>query len=306
MITFCNRIDFKVIDIKCRGSYLAFMNSVTRPSIYQFKSSAELLRARWTEKKRANPAFSMRSWAKQLGMPNNTALSLILAGKRKLPKRLIPHITQSLRLDKKEALYVEALCNLENAKNEIEKKYYLDRLQEILPKRQEIPHELDTFFYLQDPLAGILLEMIDLPQFTSDPKWLKNKIRLNKTEAEIKETWQRLLKLGLCRQVDGKWQKTHKNLSNTIDLKDLAVQRYHSEFCQIAALAVAKQELSEREFQSYSFNLAPAKIPVAKKLMREFLVQFMEQVEASAQEDAQNYQINLQLFANTFLEKKHD
>ena len=76
--------------------------------IYDSSSAAELLNLVFNEIKVERPSYSLRAWAKKLRIPAGS-LSRILAGQRKMPKKMLSHVPDYLRLDENQTAFFELL-----------------------------------------------------------------------------------------------------------------------------------------------------------------------------------------------------
>lgn len=267
------------------------------PSIYRYTEPHTFLKDAWAAKKAKNPAFSMRSWSKKLGFGNNSPLSLMLSGKRPIPKKYIRAFAEELELDGRESQYLDALVDFGNARDPKERQYYLERLQAISPEAPMQILELEHFKCLGDPIHTCILEMIDLGGFQSDPTWIKRQLKFPATLERVESALDRLVALGLVRQTDdGRLEKCQRHLSTRRDVVDKGVQEYHQSVSELAAAMVQVQGLGVREFNAYAMNIHKDQLPLAKQLMREFIDRFIREVEAKPGDGQATYQLNVQFF----------
>ncbi len=124
--------------------------------IYKYTKPSSYLQDIWEAKREKNPSFTIRAWAKQLGLKSHNPLYEVIRGKRKLPKNYIPQLIETLKLDPQESLYLEAMIDLEKAKKIEEKELYIARLQEMAPRSQIMMVEVENFRMLEDPLHMII------------------------------------------------------------------------------------------------------------------------------------------------------
>tara|TARA_B100001971_G_scaffold215195_1_gene260237 strand:+ start:61887 stop:62297 length:411 start_codon:yes stop_codon:yes gene_type:complete len=119
-------------------------------NIYTYTEPEIYLKDMLYMKKRKNPQFSLRAWARLLGMKTHTPLQLMLASKRPIPKKYIPLFGKSLTLSLDEIEYLELMIDHQRAKNpkakELAKKKMLDvrnaRLGIDTTEGVEVPDEL--------------------------------------------------------------------------------------------------------------------------------------------------------------------
>ncbi len=268
--------------------------------IYSYNQASQFIRDAWTEKKRRNKAFSLRAWSRQLGFANNAPLSLMLAGKRHIPKKYIPAFVSSLELSPDEGLFLETLVEMERARNIRQKKFYEERLRALSPQPRVGFVEIESFKCLGDPIHMMILEMTDLQDFVPSAEWIQKRLRTKAALSEIKAATERLMNLGLLvKNSDGSWTKTQRHLTNRVDIADVGSQEYHKNVSLLAAQQVESQSVLEREFNGYAINLKKADLPKAKKLIREFIQEFARRIEAPQKTGDEIYQLNVQFFGLT-------
>ena len=268
-------------------------------NIYAYKEFHIFLRDAWQEKKGKNPAFSLTSWAHQLGLENCAPLSLTLKGKRTLPKKYLPQIMQSLGLSEKEGYYLETLGDLAKAKKPEQKLFYINKLSQLSPQKELQWSVVDEYKFLSDPLHSTILEMTALKGFRLDINWIQPRIRMKYKKFEISEAIERLKNLQFL-SVDPQTKavkKSYVNLTSKNDVTDLASQNYHNAICKLAGHQVSRQSVQEREYGSYTFNIdSPKNLKRAKERIREFITNFFTEFESPEGEGTHTYQLSFQLF----------
>ena len=272
-------------------------------NIFSYSEPHLFLHDAWREKKAKNPSFSMRAWAKRLGFKNNAALSLMLAGKRPIPKKYIPHLATELGLKAKEIQYLDALIDLKSARDPKEREYCLSRLKQVSPESSISYLELEHFKFLGDPLNVCILEMIDLKEFQPDPKWIQKKLLFHADLNRIEEVLDRLMVLELVVEKDGKLVKQHRHLSTRKDVQDKGKLEFHRNVSLLASEAILNQDPSVREFNSYAMNINRRNLPKAKELLRKFTNEFIKEIEEDPGNGESTYQLNLQFFGVSELNK---
>ena len=242
----------------------------------------------------------MRAWSKYLGFSNNAPLSLMLSGKRPIPKKYIPAFAKSFKLSKKETNYLETLINYESQKDPTAKRFYLEKLKNISPNNSISSVEVETFKYFGNPICMTILEMSDLQDFQLDEKWILKRLNFKSTQSEIKDCIEVLKNLNLyTTDENGEFKKTYQHITNKTDIADKGSQNYHKNVSLLASEAILKEAINDREFNGYAFNIQKSKIPKAKELIRDFVKNFITEIEAQPNEGDETYQFNVQLFQLT-------
>lgn len=107
-------------------------------NIYTYSEPNVYLKDMLQLKKSKNPQFSLRAWARLLGMKTHTPLQLMLAGKRPIPKKYIPLFGKSLVLEDHEIAYLEAMIDHQRARNEEDKSKFLLKMKDMI-RENNIP-----------------------------------------------------------------------------------------------------------------------------------------------------------------------
>lgn len=106
-------------------------------SIYDFQEPESYLKAIWDDKQQKNNRFSLRSWAKQIGLKHHNTLHYMVTGKRKISKSQIPMLIQALELNETEGKYFSLMVDNSRAKTNNEKEFYLVKMKTIAPTSSE-------------------------------------------------------------------------------------------------------------------------------------------------------------------------
>lgn len=141
-----------------------------------------LLHERLRAAMRRNPRFSLRSFAKQLGIDHST-LSQILRGRRRLSARALEAVGKRMGLGE-EVLHAYA----ESSRKKADSK----RLPE---KFRSFHFDLDTFQLLCVRHHYAILELIQVQGFKTDSRWIAKTLGIAVEDVNI--ALQRLLRLGL-------------------------------------------------------------------------------------------------------------
>jgi uncharacterized protein (TIGR02147 family) len=271
-------------------------------SIYSYNNFKDLLRDQIQEKKNKNPSFSLRSFAKQLGLKSHGPIQQIMAGERILPKKYLPFISKSFNLNENERSYLEALIDFEKSKSLEEKTIYYEKLKKLRPKNQEIRiFELENYKFFENPLHSIILTLMERVDYQHDVRWIQSKLRFKVTQNEILQAINLLLDLGMATEEEGKAKIKQSNWSSKHDVPSKAVQSFHHKMGLLAAEEVEKQPVADREYQSMSLNLRKDRLPEAKKIIQKFIQEFMQEFDSPEDQTltVETYHINTQLFALT-------
>jgi uncharacterized protein (TIGR02147 family) len=268
-------------------------------SVFSYNDPAQYLTDAFEQKREKNPAFSLRSWAMQLGMKSHGPLHAMLKGQRNIPKKYVPLFIKSFKLDKKEASFFEALVDLQRAKSIEEKEMYTERLKALGPKTVREVSEIEAYKFISEPLHSFILEMTQLKGFKSSLGWIKSKLRINANLKVVEETLERLVSLEVLKKVGSNYERQSKHISSTVDTMNKAVQEHHKKVLELAINQLEKQAVEDREYNGVTLNIRKKDISKIKLSLRELVDQVIQEFEAPAGEGEDTYQLNMQFFSLT-------
>lgn len=274
------------------------MNNFVPPNIFHYFSSREYLRDVLEFRKTVNPRYSLRAYAQQMGFSGHTLIHFFINGKRPIKSEHLPKILSGLKLKKKEADYLCAMVNFENAKTDYEKEVYAKTLRGLNPSRPSSFIQLDQFKLISQWYHFAILEMTSLCGFVNDASWIMKRLggKVNKTQ--IKNALERLHELGLVvSNNEGRPVKTHQSLSTKDGIPSDAVRQYLKDTINLAYEAVEKQSVDERIYNSCSVTIDSSKLKEAQEVILEFRRKMVTLLESEKGDET--YQLNIQLFRLT-------
>lgn len=234
----------------------------------------DLIKAEYLRRKRDNKQYSLRAFAENLDVPPGR-LSEILSGKRALSKKMKAHIAGKLGISEIQDFLDEA------------------SLPKLSFSQRSDYHLLtdDTFSVLADWYHFAILSLADTKDFKADAKWIAK--RLNISVMESAEALKKLKNVGLIEIKNGKLMKTNKNVSTTSDIESIALRQSHKQSLEQAALALNEVSIELRDITSMTMAIDLKKIPMAKKIIREFRTKLCDVLETGHQSEV--YNLNVQL-----------
>ena len=266
-------------------------------NVFEYLEPSDYLKDSLKVLKEGNSSFSLRAWAKQLGMKSHAPLHDILNKKRKIPKNLVPVLIKSLKLSGKQREYFEALVDFQRAKSIQEKEFYQNRLKKLAPGELLEINDVEAYKYLTDPIHFILAEMTQLKNFEINPLWIKQHLRLPQNLKDISDIIDRLKRLSIIEEQDNKVIKNAAHIYTKIEIESAVRQNYHKHCSRLAQEQISKQELAEKEFNSICFNVEKKNLPQLKETIRDFINKTIEEFEAPPHQGDETYQLNIQLFS---------
>ena len=262
-------------------------------SVFDFIHPHLFLDAVFQEKKEKNSSFSLRAWAKQMGMSTHSALSNWLSGKKPVLATNIETINTSLQLEGKELKYFEAIVGFHTAVG-AEKDFYERQMLLFHPSNESTFLNEQYFEIISKWLHMAILELTNLPGFRNDAKWIQKRLVKDYELSEVEEALSRLVGMGLVKVEGDRLVKTSKRLTTPKDRPLIAIQNHHREVLQLAGEQISEQSVEERCYDTCTMTIDSSKIDEAKKLILKFREDMCHLMEKS--DGDKTYQLGVQFF----------
>jgi uncharacterized protein (TIGR02147 family) len=228
------------------------METNTRFYIYKLKEDLSL-------KQKANPQYSLRAYARFLGVHSST-LSQVLSGKRALPIKNVTNVAKRLNLSPKEhTLFFESFYQI---------KTNLDDIQ-IQQNEQR--------FMLDESYAKVIAEwehyavltLFDIDGFSATKEEMANRLGITKNRIEV--VLNNLLVCELLKITpEGKLIKVHSFVRTTEDIKSKALKDSHIETMEMGKSKLEEIDLEYRDFSAMTIAMDLERMPEVKTIIREF------------------------------------
>lgn len=264
------------------------------------QSVSAILRDILAAKTSKNPSFSLRAFARTLGV-SHTYLSLVLNEKKKLSMHKVVEFSELLGMDDKQR---QNFISAATAEKETQTLMTLGGQTFKVKRKKAKPAiyfelEADRYKVLQEWYHIPILDLTGTKNFRNDARWIAKRLQISTEQA--RSGLERLLRLGLLEEVDGKLQKTSQNIWIGGKKSNRMVRSYHQQMINRALNTLenggAEESFQKRSVSSITIPIDPAKLPEAKKRLDKFqrsLWQFL-----SEGEKLELYQFNVQLFPLT-------
>lgn len=261
--------------------------SASKNSNLKMKDFRSLLQETLVNRCKTNPAYSLRAFAKQLGL-EPSFLSKLISGKRSSTPNVIKKVTTILGLDPVE---VEAyLASAEKMKGQKDTKLAYKDLA------------IDHFAMIADWYHYAILEITHVEGFKSDADWISQKLGINKIQAQ--DALERLERLEMLTK-DEKGQYRNTSGSNTTISSEFTAAAFKKLQKQILLQALDALEnipFEARDQSSITMAINPELLPEAKNRIKKFRRELCAFLEDSGRPRKQVYQLSTSLFPITYID----
>lgn len=226
-------------------------------------NSREFLNADFEKRRSRNSNFSLRSYAKWLGI-SPAQLSQMMTGKRTISLKTLKKLSEKIGLSpfERKSLFRGLLNESDLIKNSNEtKKLHLKE---------------DQFRLISDWYHMAILSLTKIPGASSDPRWIAARLGIKVEEAS--QAVLRLTRLGILRTTPD-FTQVGDPIEVVSEVPSEAIRKFHR---QNLSLAIEKLDLVPnhlRQYQSISVAVDPKTLPAFKVLIDDFLEQAGELAE---------------------------
>jgi transcriptional regulator with XRE-family HTH domain len=224
--------------------------SNTHLSDWQRTHFRHWLQNRFTARCQKNSRYSLRSFARTLGLDAST-VSQFLSGKRAPSKKSALAICEKLEATPKD---LRVLGMLGGAGREPDDFHSLAE---------------DTFAVLADWYHFALLELTFTAGCQSDAAWMARELGLPVQEA--KTALERLTRLGLLEKKNGKFRKTRESITNHTGIQTSAARKkLQKQILSKALEAIDEVPQEEKDITSMTMAIDPKNLDRAREMIKKF------------------------------------
>lgn len=221
----------------------------------------QILQEEFHRRQERNAAFSLRAFARQLGISGGM-LSNLLAGRRSLTPEMAQRLAPRLGLpDKARELF---LLNSNSPRAPRHSRAALRMVRTCLAE--------DTFRVIADWYHYAILGLAQVEDNQASPAWIGH--RLGLPEDTARAAFARLKRLGLVVQRRGRFRQSVPPLETQEDVPSAAVRAYHRQNLGLAADALDSVPVAQRYFSALTIAIDGEDLPLAKAMVSNFLDEF--------------------------------
>lgn len=214
-----------------------------------------------------NPRYSLRSFAKSLGM-SHTVLSLVLSGKRPLSKKAIRLVADHLCLNPAQTEQLLARRGAQPQRGSTSgREMRSPGASSASADYQQIT--LDTFALISDWIHYAILSLLEIDGSRFDARWIAKHLGI--TEITAKLAMERLVRLDLvAKNKFGRWRQTGKPLKVENTVSTASTRKFHQQLMYKAIESLENDPMEVRDFSAITLAMDSQSIPYAKERIRQF------------------------------------
>lgn len=241
------------------------------------------------ERCRRNPRYSLRAFANLLEL-DPSSVSQMISGRRKASVKMTKKICEKLSA---EPTLVENFVKNARVKRSKLGEYSADKKYSLLT--------LDSIEVISNWYYFAILELMNMTHFKSCPSWMA--ARTGISVPEVKIALERLMRLELVQEVDGKFTRTEKLLTTYSPGETSAARKeLQKQVLKMALESIENDPIEERDMTNMTMSIDETKLPEARQLITKFRRDLCAYLETG--ERSRVYQLGIQLYPISKIETK--
>jgi uncharacterized protein (TIGR02147 family) len=252
----------------------------------------EFLAEELARRTQANPRYSQRAFARQLGLSAGE-LSEVMRGKRALSVRSALRIANSLGFKPIETQRLLHLCQFDKTQVISGTEQILAPLSE--DERNSRGLSMDLFRVVSDWFCFAILNLADTDGFRFDSAWIAR--RLGISVAEVRVGLERLERIGLIeRDSKNRLIVAKDYVLSPSGIPSEAIRNYHRQILERAIQALETQSVNEREVTGVGLAIDPRDMPEIQKQVSDFHDKIVADFARTGSRAKEVYQLESILF----------
>lgn len=254
------------------------------------KSAVDFIEHEFKKRKSNNPSYSLRAYAKNLGI-SPAILSQILNGKKELTPKVLSTIAPKLNLDND--IYSSFLDKQVKVKKE--------RNIKSVDKNEMRKLDMETFNVISDWYHYAILELFYLDDFESDINWIAKKLKLSVIEVE--KAIENLKSVRLINEEDGQLVPTDDyTVIDEYHFTSMAMRERQKQVLKLSAKKIEELNTNYRDHSSITITIDPALIPEIKDKIKVFRRSLGNFIAKNSKNNKAVYEIQISFFPITEIE----
>jgi uncharacterized protein (TIGR02147 family) len=226
-----------------------------------------LLQTELSRRCERNPKYSLRAFAKALGMSHAT-LSQVISGKRPVSRKSVRKISECLALGPERRALGVAPSEFEQI-------------------------GVDTFSIISDWYHYAILSLLETPSSSIDPRWIAR--RLGISLAEAAGAVDRLKRLELIERRDGRWRQKGKRLRVDNVEASAAARKFHRQLLAKALESLENDPKPMRDFEGITLAFDPREMPYAIERLNSYARELAVELQKRGR-PSEVYELAVQFF----------
>lgn len=275
-------------------------------SIFDYDDYRAYMRDYYSAAKSQSKKFSFRYFSKAAGFASSGSILKVMKGDTNLSDEGIDKVAKALKLNRDESEFFKNLVHLNQATSADEKQFHASQILRSRTYRKIKPLSSSQFRFFSQWYYGAIRELIELPEFREDPKWIAERFYFMVTPKEAELAIEDMLVLGIIeRDPSGRLKMTNAHISAGDEVSFSSAVHCHKQFLERASESMERVPREIRDISAVTIGVSREGAQRIKELIQEFRKEIVEVVHSHGSSEVV-YQLNIQWFPLTREIKKDE
>lgn len=234
------------------------------------KDYREILANEYQKRKIRNASYSLRAFARDIGL-TSPRLTDVLKNRQGLSRSKAAAIAQKIGFSGSQAEFfcnaVEALDGRSQTSRDLAKRQ-IEKFGNLFKRKLKE----DQFKIISEWYHFAILSLSNVADFKSSPEWIAKKLGLSVSVVE--KAIERLLNLGYLVDKNGELSESESLVVCQDEIPSKYGRSFHKQIITKALESIEAQSMHQRDITSMTLAINPDKIPLAKKMIADFVKEF--------------------------------
>lgn len=235
---------------------------------------------------KSNPSYSLRAYARALGV-DSSYISKLLNGKRDISPKVVQRLAPKLGLSP------EQIRKISKTKKELKNGEQVVSASALQANYTQVTE--DIFQLISDWYHYAILELVTVEGFRSEPKWISNMLGIK--VPEVNDALERLFRLGMLKKSErGSYIIVPKNHSTIgTQYTTAALKKMQEQVLSMAIGALQETPIEERDQSAMTMAIDSDLLPEAKEKIKKFRRELCDFLQTGRKTD-RVYHMSLSLY----------
>jgi uncharacterized protein (TIGR02147 family) len=266
--------------------------------VFDYLDYREFLKDVYHRNKALDAKFSCRYIAAKVGFKSASYFTQVLHGRTDMTPAMALRFAEFLKLERREAEYLELLVLYARSRSATERRCYLEQLAAFRESKAHlVPPEHYEFYECWHHTA--IRELLHIEPFTGDHAALARRVRPAISVAKARESIELLVRLGMARREDDRVVRSSGASTTTGEaVRAVQVDQFHLACLDLAKSTIDEMPREERNLSTLTMTLSNEAIQRVNQEIGEFRRRILAIAEADSQE-SEVYHMGIQFFPMT-------
>jgi uncharacterized protein (TIGR02147 family) len=246
------------------------MSNLTSLDVFSFLDYRKFLAEYYRRKKKATATFSFRAFARRAGLRSPNHLKRVIDRERNLSAETAIVYAETIGLEGDAAAYFCELVRFDQAKSSKERSNAYRRLTQYRGYQRAQGLDAQHDRYHSEWYIPAVREMVSLPDFRADPRWIADQLVPPITEKQAADALTVLEELGMLVRKGDAMRRADPVVSTGPETSGLHVVHFHGVMMEKAIQSIDTVPAADRDISGVTLCIPEGALAELKERIRDF------------------------------------